>query len=179
MRNHNEEDAGSSFVYSHFTQIPRGTNYYEQVRRALRQPNARNFTFPRNHRDTHHRLFHRWGGYFESDGNLRGDQFTDVVPCTNGVCAIKVKAPGVAVVFLTDDLIFDAKADPPASTYATTRTTKMMNTAAIPGAALHTNNGVNGEWRFVALTHVRVCRLLAYTILQAETPWKHEPQATV
>ncbi|KZW03384.1 hypothetical protein EXIGLDRAFT_664572 [Exidia glandulosa HHB12029] len=48
-----------------------------------------------------------WGGYFESDGTLQGQQKTETVPCSGGQCAIKVPAPGVAVVFLTGD-IFDA-----------------------------------------------------------------------
>jgi len=51
-----------------------------------------------------------FGGQYEADGLLKGEQVTEEVPCTGGACAIKVPAPGVAVVFLTDDLIFDAKA---------------------------------------------------------------------
>ena len=58
-----------------------------------------------------------WGGYFESDGLLRGDQVTETVACTGGVCPISVPAPGAAVVFLTNDLIFDAKAGDAVETY--------------------------------------------------------------
>jgi hypothetical protein len=88
-----------------------------------------------------------FGGYFESDGLLRGDQKTDEVPCDAGVCAIKVPAPGVAVVFLTDDLIFDASAGDQVSTFETSATTKMLNTAAVAGDVLASTNGISGEMR--------------------------------
>ncbi|KAH7103137.1 hypothetical protein BKA62DRAFT_69091 [Auriculariales sp. MPI-PUGE-AT-0066] len=88
-----------------------------------------------------------FGGYFESDGILRGTQVTESVPCDgSGVCPIPVPAPGVAVVFLTNDLIFDAAADP-IQTFETTMTTKMFNTAAVDGLTLATSNGINAKAR--------------------------------
>jgi len=59
----------------------------------------------------------QWGGHFESDGLLRGDQKTETVQCQAGSCAIKVPAPSVAVVFLTDDLVFDASAGDAVQTF--------------------------------------------------------------
>jgi len=93
-----------------------------------------------------------FGGYFESDGLLKGPQKTDDVPCEAGVCSVKVPAPGVAVVFLTDDLIFDASAGDVVTTYATSQTTKMLNTAAVPGDVLASTNGISGEMRYVILS---------------------------
>jgi len=91
-----------------------------------------------------------YGGYFESDGLLKGQQKTEEVACEASVCAIKVPAPGAAVVFLTDDLIFDASAGDEIQTFETSATTKMLNTAAIPGDVLATANGISGEQRYVS-----------------------------
>ncbi|KAH7106403.1 hypothetical protein BKA62DRAFT_765954 [Auriculariales sp. MPI-PUGE-AT-0066] len=87
-----------------------------------------------------------FGGYFESDGVLRGTQFTDQIPCQGNICSVKVKAPGATVVFLTSDTIFDANTDK-IETFATTATTKMYNTAAVDGLTLATTNGLNGQAR--------------------------------
>ncbi|KAH7103897.1 hypothetical protein BKA62DRAFT_828089 [Auriculariales sp. MPI-PUGE-AT-0066] len=88
-----------------------------------------------------------WGGYFESDGVLRGEQVTETVPCAGGVCPIRVPAPGVAVVFLTSDLIFDARNGDAIQTYVTSHTTEMRNTAAVDGLTLATSNGMDAATR--------------------------------
>ncbi|KAH7099881.1 hypothetical protein BKA62DRAFT_273394 [Auriculariales sp. MPI-PUGE-AT-0066] len=88
-----------------------------------------------------------WGGYFESDGILRGTQTTETVECPGGVCPIKVPAPGVAVVFLTPESVtFDANVDQVA-TFVTSHTTSMHNTAAVDGLTLATSNGLDAEDR--------------------------------
>ncbi|KAH7103155.1 hypothetical protein BKA62DRAFT_69386 [Auriculariales sp. MPI-PUGE-AT-0066] len=87
-----------------------------------------------------------FGGYFESDGLLKGQQVTETVQCTNGICPIQVPAPGAAVVFLTNDLVFNAETDE-FHTFATTATTKMYNTAAVDGLTLATSNGLNAAAR--------------------------------
>ncbi|EJD52331.1 hypothetical protein AURDEDRAFT_81890 [Auricularia subglabra TFB-10046 SS5] len=53
-----------------------------------------------------------WGGYFETDGLLSGEQTTETVQCAGGECAVKVPAPGAAVVFLSKDHLYDAKTNP-------------------------------------------------------------------
>jgi len=93
----------------------------------------------------------QWGGYFESDGLLRGPQTTETVACQAGSCAISVPAPGAAVVFLTSDTVYDAAAGESVQTYATSHTTRMHNTAAVPGSVLAASNGMNAEIRYARL----------------------------
>jgi len=86
-----------------------------------------------------------YGGYFESDGLLKGEQKTDEVKCEAGVCAIKVPAPGAAVVFLTDDLIFEASTGDTVKTFGPSSTT----TSADSGSTL---NGASGGHQCVSLS---------------------------
>ncbi|EJD36488.1 hypothetical protein AURDEDRAFT_140062 [Auricularia subglabra TFB-10046 SS5] len=85
-----------------------------------------------------------FGGYFESDGLLRGEHQTETVQCSGGSCPIRVPAPGIALVFLTDSAY---SPDDDFKTFATSHTTKMHNTAALPAGALETSNGMNGGIR--------------------------------
>ncbi|KAH7103171.1 hypothetical protein BKA62DRAFT_697527 [Auriculariales sp. MPI-PUGE-AT-0066] len=93
-----------------------------------------------------------FGGYFESDGLLKGKQFTDTIQCEGGVCPVKVKGPSAAVVFLTSDLVFNAEVDS-IQTYATTATTKMYNTAAVDPQILFSSNGMNAQQRLAMQNH--------------------------
>ncbi|KZV91537.1 hypothetical protein EXIGLDRAFT_769782 [Exidia glandulosa HHB12029] len=85
-----------------------------------------------------------FGGYFESDGLLRGDHTTETVNCSGGSCAIQVPAPGIALVFLTDSAY---QPDDDMATYASTHITAMHNTAVVDPSALQTGNGMNGALR--------------------------------
>ncbi|KAH7106564.1 hypothetical protein BKA62DRAFT_299249 [Auriculariales sp. MPI-PUGE-AT-0066] len=87
-----------------------------------------------------------WGGYFESDGLLRGEQKTEDAACSAGSCAIQVPAPGAAVVFLNGNTVFDATVNS-VQTFATSHTTVMRNTAAVDGLTLATSNGLNAALR--------------------------------
>jgi len=58
------------------------------------------------------------------------------------VCAIKVPAPGAAVVFLTDDLIFDGSVGDTVKNFGPSLTT----TSAVSGS---TSNGASGGHRCV------------------------------
>ncbi|KAH7099820.1 hypothetical protein BKA62DRAFT_620958 [Auriculariales sp. MPI-PUGE-AT-0066] len=53
-----------------------------------------------------------FGGYFETDGTLQGTQTTETVPCSGGTCAVKVKAPSAAIVFLSKTNMYDASTSP-------------------------------------------------------------------
>ncbi|EJD36492.1 glycoside hydrolase family 79 protein [Auricularia subglabra TFB-10046 SS5] len=85
-----------------------------------------------------------FGSYFESDGLPRGEHTTETVPCSGGVCAIKVPAPGAALVFLTDAAY---QPDEDMKTFASSHTTRMHNTAAVELGALQTSNGLDAKVR--------------------------------
>ncbi|KZW02482.1 glycoside hydrolase family 79 protein [Exidia glandulosa HHB12029] len=88
-----------------------------------------------------------FGHYFESDGILRGQHQTDIIPCTGGVCPVRVPAPSIALVFLTEPVFVPEDAEAMSETFMTSFTTKRYNTAAVPAAALQTSNGLNAEAR--------------------------------
>ncbi|KAJ7117214.1 glycoside hydrolase family 79 protein [Mycena crocata] len=83
-----------------------------------------------------------FGGNFESDGRPMGEEVIETVACDTAAqtCTVKVKAPGMALVFLTDDA--ETANDGAASvTFATTARTKSHNTATVPPEVLATSNG--------------------------------------
>ncbi|EJD54199.1 glycoside hydrolase family 79 protein [Auricularia subglabra TFB-10046 SS5] len=88
-----------------------------------------------------------FGFYFESDGLLRGKHTTEVVPCSGGSCPVRVPAPGIALVFLTEPAFVPESAEAMSQTFVTSHTTKRYNTAAVPAAALQTSNGLSAEAR--------------------------------
>ena len=65
---------------------------------------------------------------FESDGRLQGNETVQTVNCDQGqnVCQIKVPAPGVALVFFSDQALQESS---PTSTqtYATTAVTRTVS----------------------------------------------------
>ncbi|KAJ7141844.1 hypothetical protein C8R43DRAFT_583571 [Mycena crocata] len=83
-----------------------------------------------------------FGGNFESDGRPMGTEVIETVDCDTGAqtCTIKVKAPGMALVFLTDDAQTQ-DGGMPSVTFATTARTKTHNTATVPPEVLATSNG--------------------------------------
>ncbi|KAH9933993.1 glycoside hydrolase family 79 protein [Epithele typhae] len=91
------------------------------------------------------------GGRFEVDGRLKGDVVIDTINCdqTANSCQVKVPAPGVALVFFSDDA--QAAASLPnngeAQTFATTAVTKVVNTATIDPKVLATAQGMSGSDR--------------------------------
>ncbi|QRW08975.1 glycoside hydrolase family 79 protein [Ceratobasidium sp. AG-Ba] len=85
------------------------------------------------------------GNNFEADGRLKNDEVIETVQCTGGSCPIPLKAPSLALVFLTDAALANSSPDPSATqTFPTTFLTKVRNTATIDQAVLATSNGRGG-----------------------------------
>ncbi|KAG9073407.1 hypothetical protein FS749_015264, partial [Ceratobasidium sp. UAMH 11750] len=77
------------------------------------------------------------GNHFESDGRLKNEQVIQTITCENGSCAIPLKAPSLALVFLSDEALTNSSPDPTAvQSFATTYLTKVRNTATIDQAVL-------------------------------------------
>ncbi|KAF7302910.1 Glyco-hydro-79C domain-containing protein [Mycena kentingensis (nom. inval.)] len=86
-----------------------------------------------------------FGKNLSSDGRLSGPLSIHTVPCdaTAGVCAIRVPAPGFALVFL-DDSADNALEDHIATTFPTTARTKTLTALRIDPSVLATSNGAIG-----------------------------------
>jgi len=86
-----------------------------------------------------------FGGIFQSDGRLMGTENITTVQCdqTTNLCAVKVPAPGFALVFLNDDA-FTENDGGPSTTFPTTAQTKTINTITIDPSVLATSNGHSG-----------------------------------
>lgn len=84
-----------------------------------------------------------FGGHFESDGRLQGDEDIQTVDCdsSTNTCSIKVPAPGFALVFLTDDAFSDSAGGGSPTTFSTSAFTKTVNTATVDSEVLATSNG--------------------------------------
>ncbi|KAJ7464342.1 hypothetical protein FB451DRAFT_1138730 [Mycena latifolia] len=87
-----------------------------------------------------------FGGFFESDGRLMGEEDIKTVPCDTSAqtCSVKVPAPGFALIFLTDTVYSEADAASPL-TFATTARTHTRNTATVNPSVLATSNGHNAS----------------------------------
>ncbi|KAF8604933.1 glycoside hydrolase family 79 protein [Ceratobasidium sp. AG-I] len=86
------------------------------------------------------------GNHFESDGRLKGIEVVHTIACENGSCAIPLKAPSLALVFLSDEAL--ANSSPPDSATASFETsilTKVRHTATVDQAVLATSNGRGGR----------------------------------
>ncbi|KAI0311515.1 hypothetical protein OF83DRAFT_1177484 [Amylostereum chailletii] len=91
------------------------------------------------------------GNNFESDGRLTGELDVKTVGCdqTANTCAVAVPAPGVALVFLTEDAYTEASPASPL-TFPTTVQTRTANTASVDASAIATSNGHSGPMPFAA-----------------------------
>ncbi|CAL1698444.1 unnamed protein product [Somion occarium] len=94
-----------------------------------------------------------FGGQFESDGRLKGNETIETINCDQGqnTCAIKVPAPGVALVFFSDQALQESEPSSTA-TFATTAVTRTLNTATIDAQVLATSNGHSGKDRALGST---------------------------
>ncbi|KAH7339431.1 glycoside hydrolase family 79 protein [Rhizoctonia solani] len=86
------------------------------------------------------------GGELGSDGRLQGTQETITVQCdtTAQTCPIPVKAPSIALVFLTDSALTESSADTTVTqTFPTTAITNKGNkiTVSVDPSVLSTSNG--------------------------------------
>ncbi|KAI0668268.1 hypothetical protein C8Q78DRAFT_1099695 [Trametes maxima] len=89
------------------------------------------------------------GGRFQVDGRLKGAESVHTIQCDQSAnsCQVKVPAPGIALVFVSDSAQAQAVAQEDVSTYATTVVTKTANTVTIDPAVVATSNGNNGKNR--------------------------------
>jgi len=77
---------------------------------------------------------------------MKGTLDVATIQCDQGAnaCVVPVKAPGFALVFLTDSPVLQDEA--PAS-FATTAWTRTVNTATVDPLLLATSNGMSGKER--------------------------------
>lgn len=88
-----------------------------------------------------------FGLYFESDGRLKNNLYIDTVTCNNdNTCTVTVPAPGLALVFITDDPA-NLGSGSPVETFTTTANTKTFNTAIVDPSVLASSNGHSGKDR--------------------------------
>jgi hypothetical protein len=92
----------------------------------------------------------RWAGqtlgnHFESDGRLKNQEVVETIQCTGGTCNIPLKAPSLALVFLSDQALANSSPDPSATqSFETTFLTRVRHTATIDQHVLETSNGRGG-----------------------------------
>ena len=91
------------------------------------------------------------GGRFQVDGRWKGAEVVQTVPCdqTTNACTIRVPAPGVALVFISDDAKSAVSSidSQPTATFSTSVATRAQQTASIDPSVLATSNGMNGTYR--------------------------------
>ncbi|KAF8671179.1 Glycosyl hydrolase family 79 C-terminal beta domain [Rhizoctonia solani] len=87
------------------------------------------------------------GNHFESDGRLKGEEVIHTIQCdaTTNQCAIPLKAPSLALIFLTDAALQNSSPTEGATaSFETTFRTRERHTATIDQAVLSTSNGRGG-----------------------------------
>lgn len=83
--------------------------------------------------------------FYASDGRLENTLEVVTVPCTNGTCRVRMRAPSFALVFLTDQALNDVTpTGPAAQTFATTVTTHRRGRVFVDPSVLATSNGDGG-----------------------------------
>ncbi|KAI0325777.1 hypothetical protein GY45DRAFT_1329894, partial [Cubamyces sp. BRFM 1775] len=89
------------------------------------------------------------GARFQVDGRWKGDENVQTIQCNQGAntCDIKVPAPGIALVFVSDAAQQLAAASQSIATFPTTVITKTANTVSVDPSVLATSNGNNGKSR--------------------------------
>jgi len=92
-----------------------------------------------------------YGDVFTSDGRPVGAELSETIPCTNSQCTLTVPAPGIVLVFVSDDAFNNVENAPVTQTgqgaqggsmtFATTAVTKLHNTVTVDPSVLATSNG--------------------------------------
>ncbi|KAH7338555.1 hypothetical protein B0J17DRAFT_571082 [Rhizoctonia solani] len=88
------------------------------------------------------------GNHFESDGRLKGDAVIHTIQCdaATNQCSIPLKAPSLALVFLTEDALKKSSPEEGATaSFETSFVTRVRHTATIDQAVLATSNGGGGK----------------------------------
>ncbi|PAV18473.1 glycoside hydrolase family 79 [Pyrrhoderma noxium] len=96
-----------------------------------------------------------FGGPYESDGRLQGDETIYTYTCdqANNVCAVPVPAPALALVFLSSDALGESTPESTVTFATTTTATGPQNTATVDQAVLATSNGRGGvSWNALGST---------------------------
>jgi hypothetical protein len=83
-----------------------------------------------------------------------GDLNITTISCDTSanVCAVPVKAPEFALVFLDDSAVESSGATATVETFSTTALTKTINTVTIDASALASSNGMNAKMRQLGST---------------------------
>ncbi|CAE6461756.1 unnamed protein product, partial [Rhizoctonia solani] len=72
------------------------------------------------------------GNHFESDGRLQGSEVIETIQCQNNICPIPLKAPSLALVFLTDAALANsAPASSATASFETSVLTRIRHTATV------------------------------------------------
>ncbi|CAE6452467.1 unnamed protein product [Rhizoctonia solani] len=95
----------------------------------------------------------RWAGqtlgnHFESDGRLKGEEVIHTIQCdaTTNQCSVPLKAPSLALVFLTDSALQNSSpAQDATASFGTSFQTRIRHTATVDQAVLSTSNGRGGS----------------------------------
>ncbi|KAB5591972.1 Beta-glucuronidase [Ceratobasidium theobromae] len=88
------------------------------------------------------------GNHFESDGRLQGQEEVRTITCDTaaGQCVIPLKAPSLALVFLTDTALQNSSPGGDATvSFETSILTRLRHTATVDQAVLATSNGRGGK----------------------------------
>ncbi|CAE6458702.1 unnamed protein product [Rhizoctonia solani] len=88
------------------------------------------------------------GNHFESDGRLKGDEVIHTIQCdpTTNQCPVPLKAPSLALVFLTDTALQNSSPQEGATaSFETSFTTRVRHTATVDQLVLATSNGRGGR----------------------------------
>ncbi|CAE6368779.1 unnamed protein product [Rhizoctonia solani] len=88
------------------------------------------------------------GNHFESDGRLKGDEVIHTIQCNaeTNQCSVPLKAPSLALIFLTDEALQNSSPPQDATaSFETSFRTRVRHTATIDQAVLSTSNGRGGS----------------------------------
>ncbi|KDN36302.1 hypothetical protein RSAG8_10924, partial [Rhizoctonia solani AG-8 WAC10335] len=88
------------------------------------------------------------GNHFESDGRLQGQEVVHTIDCdpVTNQCSVPLRAPSLAVVFLTDSALQNSSPEEGATaSFETTFVTRLRHTATVDQAVLATSNGRGGK----------------------------------
>ncbi|KAJ7592275.1 hypothetical protein C8J56DRAFT_781260, partial [Mycena floridula] len=80
---------------------------------------------------------------YESDARLKGDIDVKAVTCNGKNCIVIVPAPPMALVFLSEQALWESDAGTTVP-FSTTVFTKTLNTATVNASILATSNGHQG-----------------------------------
>ncbi|KAJ1302509.1 hypothetical protein OPQ81_002828 [Rhizoctonia solani] len=86
------------------------------------------------------------GNHFESDGRLQGSEVIETIQCQNNICPIPLKAPSLALVFLTDAALANSSpAQSATASFETSVLTRVRHTATVDPSVLASTNGRGGK----------------------------------